>query len=150
MVAATPESIRDLKIAAQAANEEKARDIVAIDVSEPLAITDAFLLATGTNPRQVIAISEEIEKQLYLQSQVKPRMREGLEEAQWVLLDYGDYVIHVMDEKARDFYGLERLWADCPTIELDLEHVEGEEGGADDLTSATGDSKDEKKETVGE
>jgi ribosome-associated protein len=125
-LSAAPESIRDIKIAAAAANEAKATDIVAFDVSEPLAITDAFLVASGDNPRQVIAIAEEIEKQLYLQSHVKPRAREGLEEAQWVLLDFGDYVIHVMDQKARDFYALEKLWADCPRIELTLDHVEQE------------------------
>lgn len=142
-MAAAPESLRDIRIAAQGANEEKASDIVAFDVSEPLAITDAFLVASGSNPRQVIAISEEVEKQLFLQSQVKPRFREGLEEAQWVLLDYGDYVVHVMDEKARDFYSLEKLWGDCPRIELNLEHVEGENEGADADASAA-------KVTVGE
>jgi ribosome-associated protein len=126
-LSATKESIRDIKIAAAAANEAKATDIVAFDVSEPLAITDAFLIASGDNPRQVISIAEEVEKQLYLSSQIKPRFREGLEEAEWVLLDYGDFVVHVMDEKARDFYALEKLWADCPRIEFSLEHAESSE-----------------------
>lgn len=123
-MSATQESIHDIQVAAQAANEAKATDIVAIDVSEPLAITDAFLIASGDNPRQVIAIAEEIEKQLYLTANIKPRFREGLEEAEWVLLDFGDFVIHVMDEKAREFYALEKLWADCPHIELNLKNVE--------------------------
>lgn len=127
-MSATQETIHDMQVAAQAANEVKGLDIVAIDVSEPLAITDAFLIATGTNPRHVISIAEEIEKQLYLQSDVKPRFREGLEEAEWVLLDYGDYVIHVMSETAREFYAIEKLWADCPTIELTLEHAESTTG----------------------
>lgn len=126
-MAAALESIRDIKIAAVAANEEKALDITAIDVSEPLGITDAFLIATGTNPRHVVAISEEIEKQLFLSAGLKPRFREGLEEAQWVLLDYGDYVIHVMNHEAREFYALEKLWGDCPRIELELAHVESAE-----------------------
>lgn len=123
-MSATVESIRDIRIAAEAANEEKAFDIVAFDVSEPLAITDAFLVASGDNPRQVIAIAEEIEKQLFLTSKIKPRFREGLEEAEWVLLDYGDIVIHIMDEQSREFYALEKLWADCPRIELSLKNPE--------------------------
>lgn len=123
-MSATQETVSDMQIAAQAANDAKGLDIVALDVSEPLAITDAFLIATGTNPRHVISIAEDVEKQLFLQSHVKPRFREGLEEAEWVLLDYGDYVIHVMSETARQFYAIEKLWADCPTIELTLDHAE--------------------------
>ena len=123
-LSATSESIRDIRIAAAAADDEKATDIVAIDVSEPLAITDAFLIASGDNPRQVIAIAEEVEKQLFLKSAIKPRFREGLEEAEWVLLDFGDFVVHIMDEKSRKFYALEKLWADCPTIELEISHPE--------------------------
>jgi ribosome-associated protein len=133
-LSATEESIKEIKVAAAAANEEKATDIVAFDVSEPLAITDAFLIASGDNPRQVIAIAAEVEKQLYLDSNIKPRFREGLEEAEWVLLDYGDFVIHLMDENAREFYALEKLWADCPSIDLDLKNAESSSDAAEAKT----------------
>lgn len=133
-MSATEESIKEIKVAAAAANEEKATDIVAFDVSEPLAITDAFLIASGDNPRQVIAIAAEVEKQLYLDSNIKPRFREGLEEAEWVLLDYGDFVIHIMDENAREFYALEKLWADCPSIDLDLKNAESSSDAAEAKT----------------
>lgn len=133
-MSATEESIKEIKVAAAAANEEKATDIVAFDVSEPLAITDAFLIASGDNPRQVIAIAAEVEKQLYLDSNIKPRFREGLEEAEWVLLDYGDFVIHLMDENAREFYALEKLWADCPSIDLDLKNAESSSDAAEAKT----------------
>ena len=74
-----------------------------------------MLVATASNERQVLAVAEEIEKDLYLKSgKRQPRSREGLTEGQWVLLDYGDFVIHVMHQESRDFYRLERLWKDCP------------------------------------
>ena len=122
---ATAQTIEKVQIAAEAANRVKAYDIVAFDVSEPLAITEAFLVATASNARQVLAIAEEVEKDLYLKAgQMKPRSREGVREGEWVLLDYGDFIVHVMGEEQREFYGLDRLWADCPRIELDLEHAE--------------------------
>ena len=75
--------------------------------------------------RQVLAVAEEIEKDLYLKDDKRqPRSREGLTEGQWVLLDYGDFVIHVMHQESRDYYRLERLWKDCPSIDLQLEHAE--------------------------
>ena len=113
------------RFAAAAADRMKATDLVAFDVTEPLAITDAMLVATASNERQVLAVAEEIEKDLYLKSgKRQPRSREGLTEGQWVLLDYGDFVIHVMHQESRDFYRLERLWKDCPSIDLQLEHPE--------------------------
>lgn len=122
---ALQESIDAVRIAAAAADRVKATDIVAIDVSEPLAITDIMLIASASNERQVLAIAEEIEKDLYLKDDRRqPRSRDGLAEGQWVLLDYGDFLIHVMHEESRDFYGIERLWRDCPTIDLQLEHPE--------------------------
>ena len=122
---AVQNSIDDIRIAAEAADRIKARDIVAYDVSDLLGITDIMLVATAANERQVLAVAEEIEKDLYLKTDKRqPRSREGLEEAQWILLDYGDYVIHVMHEEAREFYRLERLWRDCPAVELDLAHPE--------------------------
>ena len=112
---AVQDSIDAIRIAAAAADRMKATDLVAFDVTEPLAITDAMLVATASNERQVLAVAEEIEKDLYLKSgKRQPRSREGLTEGQWVLLDYGDFVIHVMHQESRDFYRLERLWKDCP------------------------------------
>ena len=114
---AVQDSIDAIRIAAAAADRMKATDLVAFDVTEPLAITDAMLVATASNERQVLAVAEEIEKDLYLKSgKRQPRSREGLTEGQWVLLDYGDFVIHVMHQESRDFYRLERLWKDCPSI----------------------------------
>ena len=108
---AVQDSIDAIRIAAAAADRMKATDLVAFDVTEPLAITDAMLVATASNERQVLAVAEEIEKDLYLKSgKRQPRSREGLTEGQWVLLDYGDFVIHVMHQESRDFYRLERLW----------------------------------------
>ena len=106
----------------------EATDIVAFDVTEPLAITDAMLIASASNERQVLAVAEEIEKDLYLKAgKRQPRSREGLTEGQWVLLDYGDFVIHVMHQESREYYRLERLWKDCPSIDLQLEHAEDEQ-----------------------
>ena len=125
---ALQDSIDAIRIAAAAADRMKATDIVAFDVTEPLAITDAMLIASASNERQVLAVAEEIEKDLYLKAgKRQPRSREGLTEGQWVLLDYGDFVIHVMHQESREYYRLERLWKDCPSIDLQLEHAEGEQ-----------------------
>lgn len=114
-------SIDAIRIAARAADRMKATDLVAFDVTEPLAITDIMLIAVGSNERQVLAIAEEIEKDLFLfDDKRQSRSREGLSEGQWVLLDFGDFVIHVMHEQAHEYYGLERLWKDCPVIDLAL------------------------------
>ena len=121
---ALQDSIDAIRIAAAAADRMKATDIVAFDVTEPLAITDAMLIASASNERQVLAVAEEIEKDLYLKAgKRQPRSREGLTEGQWVLLDYGDFVIHVMHQESREYYRLERLWKDCPSIDLQLEHA---------------------------
>ena len=114
-------SITSVRIAAAAADRMKAQDIVAYDVSAQIGITDCMLLASASNERQVLAIAEEIEKDLYTKGgKLQPRGREGVQEAQWILLDYGDFIVHVMHEEARDFYHLERLWRDCPRIDLEL------------------------------
>ena len=106
---ALQDSIDAIRIAAAAADRMKAADIVAFDVTEPLAITDAMLIASASNERQVLAVAEEIEKDLYLKAgKRQPRSREGLTEGQWVLLDYGDFVIHVMHQESREYYRLER------------------------------------------
>ena len=105
--------------AALAAAEKKAGDIVAIDVSEKLAITDIFLILTGSNDRQVKAIADAVEEALD-RIDVDPVRREGTQQGRWILLDYIDIVVHIQHEEERAFYDLERLWKDCPYIELPL------------------------------
>lgn len=108
-----------LQIAAAAADSKQAVDLVALDVSEPLPLTDIFLLATGRNERNVIAIAGEIEDRL-IEHGSKPLRREGRAEGRWVLLDFGDVVVHVFHEEDRMYYSLERLWKDCPVIPIEL------------------------------
>jgi ribosome-associated protein len=103
--------------AAQAAADKKAQDIVIIDVTDQLVITDAFMLASAPNERQVTAIVDEIEKRLLeLPDKAKPMRREGERAGRWVLLDYNDLVVHVQHTEDREFYALDRLWKDCPHI----------------------------------
>ena len=110
---------RDLAlVAAYAASDKLATDIVLIDVSERLAITDVFVIATGSSERQVEAIVDAIEENLRLVG-VKPLRREGRRDGRWVLIDYADVVVHVQHAEERVFYALERLWKDCPPIEFD-------------------------------
>jgi ribosome-associated protein len=105
-------------VAANAAADKIATDIVLIDVSDRLAITDVFVIATGSNERQVEAIVDEVEEQLRRVG-AKPLRREGRRDGRWVLLDYGDIVVHVQHAEERVYYALERLWKDCPTIPFD-------------------------------
>jgi ribosome-associated protein len=118
-VTASARAIELLRVAALAADDKQAEDLVALDVSEPLPLTDVFLLASGRNERNVLAIAEEIEDKL-LEIGVKALRREGRTEGRWVLLDFGDLVVHVFHEEDRMYYGLERLWRDCPVIPLEL------------------------------
>lgn len=115
-----PASERAIELAlaaAQAAADKKAQDIVIIDVAERLVITDAFVLASAPNERQVAAIVEEIEERLRrLPEPVKPVRREGAQAGRWVLLDFLDVVMHVQHVEDREFYALDRLWKDCPII----------------------------------
>ncbi len=108
-----------LRVAALAADSKQAVDLVALDVSGPLPLTDIFLLATGRNERNVVAIASEIEDQL-IEGGAKPLRREGRAEGRWVLLDFGDLIVHVFHEEDRMYYSLERLWKDCPVIPIDL------------------------------
>ena len=115
------ESIDVVRIAAGAADRMKAEDPLAYDVSVPMAICDAMLIASSSNERQTLAIADEIAKDLNLHGgRREPRDVEGRDQGRWVLLDYGDVIIHVMLRDVRDFYGLERLWGDCPEIGLGL------------------------------
>ena len=118
VVTATDRSLELVNTAAQAAADKLAHDIIAYDVSDVLSITDAFLLASAPNDRQVKSIVDEIEERLLKELGAKPVRREGDREARWVLLDYVDIVVHVQHSEERVFYALERLWKDCPEIEL--------------------------------
>ena len=112
---ATEEAVELARIAAQAAADKLATDIVLIDVSDRLAITDVFVVATGSNERQVEAIVDGIEERA-ARAGHKPIRREGRRDGRWVLLDYGDVVVHVQHAEERAFYALERLWKDCPFL----------------------------------
>ncbi|MDH6532872.1 ribosome-associated protein [Aurantimicrobium minutum] len=123
-MAATENAHRLLQIAATAADEKGGFDLVALDISEPLPLVDIFLLVTGRNERNVIAISNEIEDKM-IEAGVKTIRREGRSEGRWILLDFGDLVVHVFHEEERMYYGLERLWKDCPAIPLEFaQHTE--------------------------
>jgi ribosome-associated protein len=116
-VTATDRAIELVRIAAQAASDKLADDIIAFDVSEQLIITDAFLLCSAPNDRQVKSIVDEIEERLRLGG-ASPARREGERDGRWVLIYYDEIVVHVQHAEERAFYALERLWRDCPTITL--------------------------------
>ncbi len=112
---ATERAVELVEVAAAAAADKLATDIIAYDVSDQLVITDAFLLCSASNDRQVRAIVDEIEEKLRRVG-ARPVRREGEREGRWVLLDYIDVVIHVQHAEERVYYALERLWKDCPRI----------------------------------
>jgi ribosome-associated protein len=114
---ATERALELVRTAAQAASDKLAENIVAFDVSEQLVITDAFVLCSAPNDRQVRAVVDEIEDQLR-EIDAKPERREGERDGRWVLLDYSEIVVHVQHEEERSYYALERLWRDCPLISL--------------------------------
>ena len=115
---ATERAAQLVRIAAEAAGDKLADDILAYDVSEQLVITDAFVLCSAPSDRQVRAIVDEVEKRLREEAGAKPVRREGEREGRWVLLDYSDIIVHIQHEEDRMFYALERLWKDCPLLEL--------------------------------
>jgi len=114
---AAPESIETAIAAAEAASDKIATDIVAIDVSDQLVITDVFVICSAANERQVKAIVDAVEERLHARG-IKAIRREGLKEGHWVLLDFGDVVVHVQLAEDRAHYAIERLWKDCPLVEL--------------------------------
>ncbi len=135
-MAATEHAYTLAQLAASAAHDKKASDLFAVDVSERLPLTDVFLIASAPNERQVWAIVEAVEERLHREGSRLLR-REGDREARWVLLDFGDLVVHVQHQEERQFYSLERLWKDCPAVTLALEGAEGADdadglGDADD------------------
>jgi ribosome-associated protein len=117
LLTATDRAVELVEIAALAASDKLATDIIAYDVSEQLVITDAFLLCSAANDRQVRSIVDEIEERLR-KAGASPVRREGDHERRWVLLDYMDVVVHVQHAEERVYYALERLWKDCPVIPL--------------------------------
>lgn len=135
---ATPHARELLNVAALAADSKQATDLVALDVSGPLPFADIFLIASGRNERNVIAIASEIEDKL-IAAGSKPVRREGRAEGRWILLDFGDLVVHVFHEEERIYYSLERLWKDCPAIPLKLPEASGE-SEVSDAEATSGDT----------
>ncbi len=104
------------QVAARAVIEKIGTDLVAIDLSDQLVLSEVFLIATGQNVAQVDSIADEVERQLLIIGEKAARREKG---AEWILLDYSDLVVHVQSTDLRKYYMLDRLWNDCPTIELD-------------------------------
>ncbi|UVO12462.1 ribosome silencing factor [Mycobacterium sp. SVM_VP21] len=127
---ATPEAVRMATVAAGAASNKLADDVVVIDVSAQLVITDCFVIASASNERQVNAIVDEVEDKMRLAG-YKPARREGTREGRWTLLDYIDVVVHIQHQDERDFYALDRLWKDCPLVPVDLADSAGESAPED-------------------
>ena len=121
---ATDHALELVHTAARAASEKLATNIVAFDVSEQLVITDAFLLCSASNDRQVKSIVDEVEDKLR-EVGAKPVRREGERDGRWVLIDYGEIVVHVQHDEERQFYALERLWRDCPVIPMPADVTSG-------------------------
>lgn len=117
---ATPfaELDEQVKIALHSASEKKAFDIIALDLREIASFTEIFIIASGANQRQVQAIADEINEQIKKQLNLRPIRVEGYNAAEWILLDYGDFIAHIFDKDAREFYDLERLWRDAKRVKL--------------------------------
>jgi len=133
-VTATARALELAEIAALAAADKLAQDIVAYDVSDQLAITDAFVLCSGANDRQVRSILEEVEAKMK-QAGASVVRREGEREGRWVLLDFLDVVVHVQNADERTFYSLERIWKDCPRIALPEAAIAGSVAASGAATS---------------
>jgi ribosome-associated protein len=118
-VTAVTEAIEMATVAARAAASKLADDVVVIDVSDQLVITDCFVIASASNERQVNAIVDEVEEKMR-EAGYKPARREGTREGRWTLLDYVDIVVHIQHQDERDFYALDRLWRDCPLVTVDV------------------------------
>jgi len=103
--------------AARAADDKLARDTIIIDVGDVISVTDFFVISSAPTSRQVRAIADEIEEQLTILDGPKPLRVEGRTDYRWVLMDFGGFVVHILDDEYRAFYDLERLWSDCPRIE---------------------------------
>jgi len=108
----------EVKLALHCAADKKAFDLRALDLREIASFTEFFIIASGANQRQVQAIADEIEEQLKKQLNSRPVRTEGYSAAEWVLMDYGDFIVHIFEKTAREFYDLERLWRDARKVEL--------------------------------
>lgn len=108
----------ELQLAIRCAADKKAVDLVALDLREIASFTEFFVITTGNNQRQVQAIADEITEQLKKQLQIRPVRIEGYNSAEWLLLDYGDFIFHIFNGEAREFYDLARLWRDAGKVEL--------------------------------
>ncbi|MFC4603187.1 ribosome silencing factor [Rhodococcus kronopolitis] len=117
-MSATAEATEMSRIAALAADEKLATDVVVLDVSDHLVITDCFVIASAATERQVNAIVDNVEEKLR-EAGHKPVRKEGTREGRWALLDYVDMVVHILHSDEREFYGLERLWKDCPVVPVE-------------------------------
>ena len=111
----------ELQLAIRCAEEKKAVNLVGLDLREIASFTEFFLIASGTNQRQVQAIADEISEQLKKQLRRRAVRIEGYSSAEWILLDYGDFVVHLFDKDAREFYDLERLWRDARRVEIPVD-----------------------------
>lgn len=120
-MSATESAVAIARAAAQAAGEKLGTDIIGLDVSDRLALTDIFLIISATSERQVNAVVDGVEEEL-LKRDLHPVRREGRSQGRWVLLDYADVIVHVQHEEDRIFYALERLWGECPAVDLQLEN----------------------------
>ncbi|WP_313864440.1 ribosome silencing factor [Mycobacterium sp.] len=128
-MSATQEAVEMATIAANAAASKLASEVIVIDVSGQLVITDCFVIASASNERQVNAIVDEVEEKM-LKSGYKPARREGAREGRWTLLDYRDIVVHIQHQDDRNFYALDRLWGDCPVVPVDLAAGSGDSASA--------------------
>lgn len=128
-MAATQEAIDLAKIAAEAAQDRHASTITGLDVSGQMPLTDIFLIVSADNERQVQAIVDAVEESLRERADAKPLRREGNGPGRWVLLDFGDIVVHAQHDEEKDFYDLERLWRDCPHLDLGVVGSQQAEGG---------------------
>lgn len=121
---ATDNALALTRTAARAAADKLATDVIALDVSEQVIITDVFLLASASNDRQVNAVVDAVEEAILKEHGLSARLREGKGDGHWVLLDYADLIVHVFAEEDRQYYGLESLWKDCPAVDLSAELAE--------------------------
>ncbi|GEN78509.1 ribosome silencing factor [Actinotalea fermentans] len=129
-MAASDRAVELAVVAARAASDRKAEEIIALDVSDRLVLTDVFIIASASNERQVGAIVDAVEEAM-LKAGAKPVRREGVRQARWVLLDFVEVVVHVQHAEDRVYYALERLWSDCPVIELPAD-ARGGDGQVED------------------
>ena len=111
-------------MAARALSDKKGREIQVLEIGDLTTLADYFVIATGSSNTQINALVDNVEKVLREEAEEEPLHREGYRGGTWVLLDYGDFIIHIMHQDAREYYRLERLWRDCPVVELPLEHPE--------------------------